>query len=64
MKRIILLATILLFIISTPCFGTRPIKKGSTDQSIVIRIIDSTSGAPETGVEHDSGGIDLCDQPD
>lgn len=37
----------------------RPIKKDSTDQSVVIRIIDSTTGLPETGVEHDSGGIDL-----
>jgi len=37
----------------------RPIKKGSTDQSTVIRIIDSTNGTPENGVEHDSPGIDL-----
>lgn len=37
----------------------RPIKKGSTDQSTVIKIIDSTSGLPETAVEHDSPGIDL-----
>lgn len=37
----------------------RPVKKGSTDQSVVIRIIDSTDGTPETGVEHDTAGIDL-----
>lgn len=37
----------------------RPIKKGSIDQSIVIRIIDSTDGTPETGVEHNSAGINL-----
>lgn len=37
----------------------RPIKKGSTDQSTVIKIIDSTTGLPETAVEHDSPGIDL-----
>lgn len=37
----------------------RPILKGSTDQSTVIRIIDSTTGAPETAVEHDTSGIDL-----
>jgi len=37
----------------------RPIKKGSTDQSTVIRIIDSTDGTPENGVEHDTDGIDL-----
>lgn len=37
----------------------RPIKKNSTDQSVVIRIIDSSDGTPETGVEHDTSGIDL-----
>jgi hypothetical protein len=37
----------------------RPIVAGSTDQSVVIRIIDSTDGTPETAVEHDTAGIDL-----
>lgn len=37
----------------------RPVVKGSTDQSVVIRIIDSTDGTPETAVEHDTAGIDL-----
>jgi len=37
----------------------RPIVKDSTDQSVVIRIIDSTDGTPETAVEHDTAGIDL-----
>jgi len=37
----------------------RPIKKGSTDQSVVIRIIDSSDGTPETGVDYDTSGIDL-----
>ena len=37
----------------------RPIKAGSTDQSTVIRIIDSSDGTPETGVEHNTSGIDL-----
>lgn len=37
----------------------RAIVKDSTDQSVVIRIIDSTDGTPETAVEHDTGGIDL-----
>lgn len=37
----------------------RPIKKGSTDQSVVIRIVDSTDGTPETAVEHNTSGIDL-----
>jgi len=37
----------------------RPIKKNSTDQSVVIRIIDSSDGTPEPGVEHNTAGIDL-----
>lgn len=37
----------------------RPILRGSTDQSIVIRIIDSTDGTPETGVVYNTSGIDL-----
>lgn len=37
----------------------RPIKKDATDQSTVIRIIDSTTGLPETAVEHDTSGIAL-----
>lgn len=37
----------------------RPIQKGSTDQSTTIRIIDSTTFAPETAVEHNTAGIDL-----
>lgn len=37
----------------------RRIYKGSTDQSVVIRIVDSTDGTPETGVEHNTAGIDL-----
>ena len=37
----------------------RPIKKGSTDQSVVIRIIDSTDRTPENAVEHNTAGIDL-----
>lgn len=37
----------------------RAIKKGSVDQSVVIRIVDSTDGTPETAVEHNTSGIDL-----
>lgn len=37
----------------------RPILKGSTDQSVVIRIVDSGDGTPETAVEHNTSGIDL-----
>ncbi len=35
----------------------RPIKKGSTDQSTTIRIIDSTTGLPETAVTFETAGI-------
>lgn len=37
----------------------RQIKKGSTDRSVIIRIIDSTDGSPETGVVYNTSGIDL-----
>lgn len=37
----------------------RAIKKGATDQSVVIRIMDSTDGTPETGVDYNTTGIDL-----
>jgi len=38
---------------------TRRIVGGSTDQSVVIRIVDSTDGTPETGVVYNTSGIDL-----
>ena len=38
---------------------SRPIKRGSTDQSIVIRIIDSGDGTPELAVSSGTAGIDL-----
>lgn len=37
----------------------RAVQKNSTDTSTTIRIIDSSDGTPETGVEHDTDGIDL-----
>lgn len=37
----------------------RQITKGATDQSVIIRIIDSTDGTPETGVVFNTSGIDL-----
>jgi hypothetical protein len=39
--------------------SVRRIKAGTTDVSIVIRIIDSTDGTPETGVVFNTSGIDL-----
>lgn len=35
------------------------ITKNSTDRSVVVRIIDSTNGTPETGVVWNTSGIDL-----
>jgi len=35
------------------------VTKNSTDRSVTIRICDSTDGTPETGVEHNTAGIDL-----
>lgn len=38
---------------------SRKITPGATDQSTVIRILDSTDGTPEQAVEHDTAGIAL-----
>jgi len=35
------------------------VKKGSTDRSVVVSIIDSSDGTPETGVVYNTSGIDL-----
>jgi hypothetical protein len=35
------------------------VKKGSTDRSVILRIIDSADGTPETGVLYNTSGIDL-----
>jgi len=35
------------------------VRKGSTDRSVVVSIIDSTTGVPETAVVFDTAGIDL-----
>lgn len=37
----------------------RPIVKGSTSQSVVIRIVDATDGSPEQAVEHNTSGLNL-----
>ena len=59
-KTIFLSAIALILLITSSVFaGQREIQGGSTDQSCVIRIVDSTTGLPETAVEHDTGGIDL-----
>lgn len=39
--------------------SVRQIAPGATDQSIVIRIIDSADGTPETGVTSATSGLDL-----
>ena len=38
---------------------SRRILAGTTDVSVIIRIIDSTDGTPETGVVFNTSGIDL-----
>jgi len=35
------------------------VKKGSTNRSVTLKIIDSTDGTPETGVVWNTAGIDL-----
>lgn len=37
----------------------RRVFKGATNVSVVVRIIDSTDGTPETAVEHNTAGIDF-----
>jgi hypothetical protein len=37
----------------------RQVIKGSTDQSVVIRIVDATDGSPETAVDFDTSGLTL-----
>ena len=39
--------------------AVRSVKKGATDRSVVIRIVDATDGTPETGVAYNTSGIDL-----
>jgi hypothetical protein len=39
--------------------SVRRIKAGSTDVSVILRIVDSTDGTPETGVVFNTAGIDL-----
>jgi hypothetical protein len=35
------------------------VTKGSTDRSVLLRIVNSTTGVPETGVAYNTSGIDL-----
>lgn len=37
----------------------RSVKKGATDQSVIVRVVDSTDGTPETGVAYNTAGVDL-----
>lgn len=39
--------------------SVRRIKAGTTDVSVIIRIVDSSDGTPETGVVYNTSGIDL-----
>jgi hypothetical protein len=60
-KLLAVLAALILMTGSAFAAGTSltSILAGSTDVSVVIYISDSTDGSPETGVEHDTAGIDL-----
>jgi hypothetical protein len=35
------------------------VKKGSTDRSVLVRVVDSAAGTPETGVAYNTAGVDL-----
>ena len=37
----------------------RPIKKGTTDVTVYVKVIDDTDGTPETSVAYDTAGVDL-----
>lgn len=37
----------------------RKIKAGTTDVSVILRVVDSTDGTPETSVAYNTAGIDL-----
>jgi hypothetical protein len=37
----------------------RQIIKASTDQSVIVRIVDASDGTPEQAVEHDTSGLSL-----
>ena len=39
--------------------SVRRVKAGATVVSVVLRIVDSTDGTPETGVGFNTAGIDL-----
>ena len=59
MKKTVFLAIAVLMIATSVFAGQREIKGGNADESCVIRIVDSTTGLPETAVEHNTAGIDL-----
>jgi hypothetical protein len=60
MKQRIFLGVFLALWSALSCAGViKTIQAGATDQTVVIRIIDSTDGTPETGVVFNTSGIDL-----
>lgn len=60
MKQRIFLGVLLALWSALSCAGViKTIQAGATDQTVVIRIIDSTDGTPETGVVFNTSGIDL-----
>lgn len=59
MKRISLVLLCLLWGASVHAAVIKTIQAGAVDQTVVIKIIDSTDGTPETGVVFNTSGIDL-----
>jgi hypothetical protein len=59
MKRLIPLLLCLLWGVSAHAAVIKTVQAGATDQTVVIKIIDSTDGTPETAVAFNTSGIDL-----
>lgn len=60
MYRILSLALLsLLLALDASAAVIKTIQAGATDQTVVIKIIDSTDGTPETGVVFNTSGIDI-----
>lgn len=60
LKRLLILGLLLAqFCTDASAAVIKTIAAGATDQSVTIRIVDSTDGTPETGVVFNTSGIDL-----
>ncbi len=57
MKNLLAIAAVICM--AAPAYAQRVVVKGSTDETVELLIINSTTGAPETGVVYNTSGIDL-----